>query len=88
MKYAAIADWAADKLYPVTFMCAQLGLARQGYYRWLTQGPCQRERSDGELTEQIRDDLHTSSTGTRACAGSGPNWWSKASVSPASGSGG
>ena len=57
MKYAAIADWAADKLYPVTFMCAQLGLARQGYYRWLTQGPCQRERSDAELTEQIRDDL-------------------------------
>ena len=58
MKYAAIADWAADKLYPVTFMCAQLGLARQGYYRWLTQGPCQRERSDGELTEQIRTIYH------------------------------
>jgi putative transposase len=54
VKYAAIADWAADKLYPVTFMCAQLGLARQGYYRWLAQGPCQRERSDAELTEQIR----------------------------------
>ena len=58
MKYAAIADWAADKLYPVTFMCAQLGLARQGYYPWLTQGPCQRERSDGELTEQIRTIYH------------------------------
>jgi len=58
VKYAAIADWAADKLYPVTFMCAQLGLARQGYYRWLTQGPCQRERSDGELTEQIRTIYH------------------------------
>jgi putative transposase len=54
VKYAAIADWAADKLYPVTFMCAQLGLARQGYYRWLAHGPCQRERSDAELTEQIR----------------------------------
>jgi putative transposase len=54
VKYAAIADWATDKLYPVTFMCAQLGLARQGYYRWLAQGPCQRERSDAELTEQIR----------------------------------
>ena len=25
MKYAAIADWAADKQYSVTFMCAQLG---------------------------------------------------------------
>ena len=33
-------------------------LARQGYYRWLTQGPCQRERSDGELTEQIRTIYH------------------------------
>ena len=35
MKYAAIADWATDKQYSVTFMCAQLGVARQGYYRWL-----------------------------------------------------
>ena len=42
MKYAAIADWAADKEYSVTFMCAQLGVARQGYYRWLADGPCQR----------------------------------------------
>ena len=25
MKYAAIADWAAEKEYSVTFMCAQLG---------------------------------------------------------------
>ena len=61
MKYAAIADWAADKEYSVTFMCAQLGLARQGYYRWLADGPCQRERTDAELTEQIREihrDLH------------------------------
>ena len=39
VKYAAIADWAADKQYPVTFMCAQLGVARQGYYRWLSHGP-------------------------------------------------
>jgi putative transposase len=55
VKYAAIADWAADKQYSVTFMCAQLGVARQGYYRWLTEGPCERERTDAELTEQIRD---------------------------------
>jgi putative transposase len=31
VKYAAIADWADDKQYPVTFMCAQLGVTRQGY---------------------------------------------------------
>ena len=55
MKYAAIADWATDKQYSVTFMCAQLGVARQGYYRWLTDGPCERERTDTELTEQIRE---------------------------------
>jgi putative transposase len=55
VKYAAIAGWAADKQYSVTFMCAQLGVARQGYYRWLTEGPCERERADAELTEQIRD---------------------------------
>jgi hypothetical protein len=61
VKYAAIADWAADKQYSVTFMCAQLGVVRQGYYRWLTNGPCQRERTDAELTETIREihrDLH------------------------------
>ncbi len=55
MKYAAIADWADEQEYPVTFMCAQLGVARSGYYRWLTSGPCQRERTDAELSEQIRE---------------------------------
>ena len=61
MRYAAIADWAADKEYSITFMCDQLGVTRQGYYRWLAAGPCQRERTDAELTEQIREihrDLH------------------------------
>jgi hypothetical protein len=27
VKYAAIADWAADEEYPVTFMCDQLEVA-------------------------------------------------------------
>jgi putative transposase len=58
VKYAAIADWATDKLYPVTFMCAQLGVCRQGYYRWVAQGASQRERTDAELTETIRE-IHT-----------------------------
>ncbi len=53
MKYAAIADWAAEKEYSVTFMCDQLGVARQGYYRWRCEGPCARERTDVELTEQV-----------------------------------
>jgi hypothetical protein len=53
VKYAAIANWAAQKQFTVTFMCAQFGLARQGYYRWLAKGPSARERTDAELTEQI-----------------------------------
>ena len=55
MKYAAIAGWATDKAYPVTFMCDQLGVIRQGYYRWLRTGACERERTDAELTETIRE---------------------------------
>jgi putative transposase len=58
VKYAAIADWAPDKQYTVVFMCEQLGVVRQGYYRWLANGPCARERTDAELTEQIRE-IHT-----------------------------
>jgi putative transposase len=54
VKYAAIADWATEGEYSVTFLCAQLGVARSGYYRWLSSGPCQRERTDAELTAQIR----------------------------------
>jgi hypothetical protein len=53
VKYAAIADWAEEKEYSVTFMCEQLGVVRQGYYRWRSAGPCERERTDAELTEQI-----------------------------------
>jgi putative transposase len=53
VKYAAIADWAQEKQYSVTFMCDQLGVTRQGYYRWRAAGPCQRERTDAEPTEAI-----------------------------------
>lgn len=34
VKCAAIADWAQENEYPVTFMCAELGMCRQGFYRW------------------------------------------------------
>jgi transposase InsO family protein len=53
VKYAAIAGWAQEKQYSVTFMCAQLGVARQGYYRWLAGGASARERRDAELTDLI-----------------------------------
>ena len=72
MKYAAIADWAEEKEYSVTFMCEQLGVVRQGYYRWRSAGPCERERTDAELTEQILGST-PSWTAIPACAGSGPS---------------
>jgi putative transposase len=62
VKYAAIADWAEEKEYSITFMCDQLGVCRQGYYRWRASGPCERERTDAELTEAIRQ-IHTEREG-------------------------
>ena len=62
MKYAAVANWADDDEYSVTFMCGQLGVTRSGYYRWRAAGPCRRERSDAELTAQIRA-IHTALDG-------------------------
>ena len=38
MTYAAVADWAEAKEFPVTFMCDQLGALRQGYHRWRATG--------------------------------------------------
>jgi putative transposase len=73
VKYAAIADWAKDKQYSVVFMCEQLGVVRQGYYRWQSEGSCERERIDAELTEQILD-IHTGLDGHPGVAGSGPSW--------------
>ncbi|MGH3917062.1 MAG: IS3 family transposase [Pseudonocardiaceae bacterium] len=37
-------------------MCAQLGVVGQGYYRWLVEGPSERERT--ETIRQIRTELH------------------------------
>ena len=34
MIFAAIAGWADERMFPVDFMCAQLGVSRSGYYRW------------------------------------------------------
>ncbi len=53
MKFAAIADWAASKTYPVAFMCAQLGVSRAGYYAWCNRGASARARQDATLTTLI-----------------------------------
>ena len=49
MKFAAIADWADSKEYPVLFMCRELGVSRSGYYNWRTAKPSQRAKDDTTL---------------------------------------
>jgi putative transposase len=46
VKFAAIADWADSKEYPVSFMCRELGVSRSGYYNWCTARPSQRSKDD------------------------------------------
>lgn len=54
MIFAAIADWAASKEYPVSFMCDYLEVSRSGYYKWLATPMSDRDREDAELTEIIK----------------------------------
>jgi hypothetical protein len=57
VKFAAIADWAASAQYPVSFMCAQLGVSRSGYYAWRSAPPSQRSKDDTTLIAVMRE-LH------------------------------
>lgn len=54
MKFAAIADWADSKEYPVEFMCDQLGVSTSGYYKWRSKPVGARERQDATLTGLIK----------------------------------
>lgn len=54
MKFAAIADWAASKTYPVAFMCKQLGVSRSGYYAWRSAAPSQRSKLDTTLIAMMK----------------------------------
>ena len=49
MRFAAIAGWADSDAYPVSFMCAWLGVSRSGYYAWRGAEPSQRSRDDSAL---------------------------------------
>lgn len=49
--------------YPVRILCAALGVSPSGYYAWRSRGPSARERSDAELTAEIRR-CHARSRGT------------------------
>jgi transposase InsO family protein len=53
--FAAIANWAPRKEYPVAFMCKQLSVTEQGYYQFLKRGVTNKVCRDGELEDMIRD---------------------------------
>lgn len=54
MKFAAIANWAAQGMFPVAFMCQQLEVSRSGYYAWRGSDLSDRERSDLRLIALIQ----------------------------------
>jgi putative transposase len=60
--FAAIADWADSKEYPVTFMCAELDVSRSGYYAWRNAVPSQHDARDEALIVILRH-LHTQARG-------------------------
>ena len=62
MKFAAIADLAESKTYPVTFMCEQLGVSRSGFNAWRRRGASQRSRDDATLIA-IMKTLHAEGRG-------------------------
>jgi putative transposase len=59
VKFAAIADWAASKTYPVAFMCEQLGVSRSGYYAWRSATPSQRSKQDATLVAVMKKIFET-----------------------------
>jgi putative transposase len=62
VKFAAIADWAASKEYPVDFMCTELGVSTSGYYAWRSAPPSQRVTDDADLIA-IMKKLHANERG-------------------------
>jgi putative transposase len=53
VKYAAIADWAASKTFPVEFMCDHLAVSRSGYYKWRAATESTRDSEDARLTRLL-----------------------------------
>jgi putative transposase len=51
MIYQFIAD--AQSEYPITRLCAALGVSASGYYAWKRRPESQHHREDGELTQAI-----------------------------------
>lgn len=53
MKYQFIADLAAEKAYPVAFMCTHLKVSTSGYYHWLGRTPSVSASRREELEDLI-----------------------------------
>jgi putative transposase len=51
--FAAIADWAEAKEYPVEFMCTELGVSVSGYYAWRIRPVSAHEQADEKLLRLI-----------------------------------
>ncbi|WP_312026557.1 IS3 family transposase [Rhodococcus aetherivorans] len=49
-----MADWADSEVFPVEFMCRELGVSRSGYYAWRARPISARELRDEDLTARIR----------------------------------
>jgi hypothetical protein len=47
--YGRSSRGADSDAYPVSFMCAQLGVSRSGYYAWRGAGPSRRDKDDRAL---------------------------------------
>jgi transposase InsO family protein len=51
--FAAIANWAQEREYPVEFMCRELGVSVSGYYAWRSRAASAHARADVTLTRRI-----------------------------------
>ena len=54
---------AEKATYPITTLCASLGVTRQGFYAWRKRPPCQRRIVDAAYTAVIKK-IHTESRRT------------------------
>lgn len=67
MRFQFITDQAAQRRFPVDYMCTMLGVSRQGYYAWQKRGPSQRAKDDATLKTKIQAlfDYHRGRYGVR-----------------------
>ncbi|HEU5381667.1 MAG TPA: hypothetical protein VFV38_40120 [Ktedonobacteraceae bacterium] len=57
MKYQFIEQYKQE--FPVVVMCRVLEVSESGFHAWRKRPPCQHEREDAQLTEEIRQEFPT-----------------------------